>query len=89
MFFQSRKGDQNHKHLKIKSHLNFRPPIKKKRGKKEKYFVRSCFDVFFDVLRWGNRRQLAKLERIGRRFHIVIDNKLGVTPFLRINLEWY
>ena len=54
-----------------------------------KFFVCLCFDVFFEVLLSGNRRQLVKLERIGRRFHIVIDQKLGVKPFLRFNLSWY
>ena len=54
-----------------------------------KFYVRSCFDVFFEELSFGNRQQLAKLESIGRRFRVVIDQKFGVTPFLRLNLTWY
>ena len=62
--------------------------LSKKNGN-VKFYVRLCFDVFFEELSFGNRRQLAKLESIGRSFRIVIDQKFGVTPFLRLNLTWY
>ena len=57
--------------------------------RKAEFFVRLCFDIFFEELSFGNRRQLAKLESIGRRFRVVIDQKFGVKPFLRLNLNWY
>ena len=59
------------------------------KDRKVEFFVCSCFDVFFEELSFGNRRQLAKLESIGRRFRVVIDQKFRMAPFLRLNLTWY
>ena len=45
-----------------------------------------------DVLCWGDRRRLAKLERIGRRFHCSVVKFFREIPFLRLNFElrtWY
>ena len=56
------------------------------------FVVRLCSDVFLDVFRWGNRRQLAALEKIGRRFHWQIDGFFKEAPFLCIDLDitpWY
>ena len=39
-------------------------------------------DVIIDSLRFGRRRQLAVLELIGRRFHVLIDVGLSGAPFL-------
>ena len=50
------------------------------------FFVILCHDVFFEVLRWGNRRQLAKLERVGKRFHWNVERWFLKTPFLRLDL---
>ena len=63
--------------------------LRTKKDGNAKFFVHVCFDIFFEELSFGNRRQLAKLESIGRRFRIVIDQKFGVTPFLCLNLNWY
>ena len=63
--------------------------LRTKKDRKTNFYVRSCFDVFLEELSFGNRRQLAKLESIGHLFRIVIDQKFGVTPFLRLNLTWY
>ena len=59
------------------------------KDRKAEFFVRLCFDIFFEELSFGNRHQLAKLEPIGRRFRVVIDQKFRVTPFLRLNLTWF
>ena len=54
--------------------------------KLEKYFVSLCQDVILEVLSFGNRRRLAKLERVGRRFHWNIEDFFGMIPFLSLNL---
>ena len=54
---------------------------------REKFFVRLCQDVFLELLSFGNRRRLTKLERFGRRFHLSIGNFFGAMPFLRVNLQ--
>ena len=53
-----------------------------------------CGDVLLEVLSWGDRRRLTKLERIGRRFHWSVVKFFGEMPFLRLNFElttttWY
>ena len=55
--------------------------------KKEKFFVILCGDVLLEVLQFGNRRQLVKLERVGRRLHWIIENRFGNRPFLRLGLD--
>ena len=55
--------------------------------KLEQFFVSLCADVLSDVLRFGNRHRLAKLERIGRRFHRIVENFFNKTPLIRLNLE--
>ena len=73
----------------------FNPPIKKKKAESKsvvEFFIRLCGDVLLDVLRVGNRYQLAELEETGRRFHCLIDRYFKEAPFLRLNLElipWY
>ena len=49
-------------------------------------FVLLCYDVLLEVLRYGNRRRLVKLSRVGRRFHQIIERYFGKTPFLRLKL---
>ena len=56
------------------------------------FIVRLCFDVLLDVLRYGDRDQLAGLEYIGRRLHFLIDKHIKGAPFLRLDLyikPWY
>ena len=50
------------------------------------WFVVLCYDVLLEVLRYGNRRQLVTLERVGRRIHQIVENYFGETPLLRLNL---
>ena len=77
-------------HLRINFiHLS---PLIKRRKKVEnvdvhKFFVRLCHDVLLEVLRYGNRRQLAALEKIGRRFCWFGDRYFKAAPFVLVNLE--
>ena len=41
-----------------------------------------CADVFEGVLQFGTRRELLKLESVGRQFCYVIVNRFGERPFL-------
>ena len=50
------------------------------------FFVHLCYDVFLEVVRFGNRRRLCKLERIGRRIHRMISIDFSEAPFVRIGL---
>ena len=50
-------------------------------------YVSLCFDVLLELLQFGERRGLAKLERIGRRFHQSVENFFAVMPFLRLDLQ--
>ena len=52
------------------------------------FYVVLCLDNFMELLRFGCRRQLTKSERIGRRFHLMIENYLGKMPFLRLDVEF-
>ena len=50
------------------------------------FFLVLCHDVFLEVIHWGNRRQLIKLERVGQRFHSNVERFFSKTPFLRLVL---
>ena len=50
------------------------------------FFLLLCNDVFLEIICWGNRRQLVKLESVGKRFHWNIERWLPTTPFLRLDL---
>ena len=51
------------------------------------FYLRLCFDVLFEVFRFGCRRKLTKLERVGHRFHWLVEKYFPDVPFLRLNLE--
>ena len=51
------------------------------------FVVRLCHDVLLEVLIFGDRRRLTKLERVGRRFHLSIENFFSERPFLRLGLQ--
>ena len=55
--------------------------------KLEQFFVSLCGDVLSDVFRFGNRHRLAKLERVGRRFHRIVGNFFYKAPFIHLDLE--
>ena len=50
------------------------------------FYLSLCCDVLFEVLRFGARRPLTKLEPVGRRFHWLIEKYFLDVPFLRHNL---
>ena len=54
--------------------------------KRLEFFLFLCHDVFLEVIRWGNRRQLVKLERVGQQFHWNVERWFSKTPFLRLDL---
>lgn len=63
---------------------------KRKKGTNEKFFVCLIPDVLFEVLCFGTRGRLAKLEIIGRRLDRLINgSSLVEKPFLCLNLSWY
>ena len=51
------------------------------------FVVRLCGDVLLDVLCWGERRRLTKLEQFGRRFHRIIEVFFNERPFLVLGYE--
>ena len=50
------------------------------------FIVRFCYDVIFEVFSFGERYQLTELERVGKRFHRIIEGFFGETPFICLNL---
>ena len=51
------------------------------------FSARICRDAFLEILGCGNRWQIVKLERVGRRIHWMVENFFGERPFLRFGLE--
>ena len=50
------------------------------------FYLTLCFDVLVEIIRFGNRRRLTKLEGVGRRFHLLIEKWFGEKPFLRLDI---
>ena len=46
-----------------------------------------CQDVLFEILQYGSRRALTKIEKIGRRVYYLTENYLSVKPLLRLNIH--
>ena len=55
--------------------------------KLEKFFIAICNDVLVEVLSFGNRRRLGKLECVGRRFNWTVENFFGERPFIRLGFD--
>ena len=53
------------------------------------FYLRFCFDVILEVLQFGDRRSLVKLERVGRRLHLIIERQFLDVPFLRLDLKLF
>ena len=51
------------------------------------FFVCMYGDVVWEILGLGNRRQIVKLERVGRRIQRMVESYLGERPFLSFCLE--
>ena len=49
------------------------------------FVVRLCMDALLEVLGFGNRRQLIKLEQIGQRYYRMIEHFFKEAPFIRIS----
>ena len=49
--------------------------------------MRVCHDVLLEALLFGDRRKLSNLERIGRRFHRIIEDFFQQRPLLRLCFE--
>ena len=80
------------KNLDYFSHSSKEEKIDVKRRKIIEFVIRLCSDVFLEVFRCGDRRKLADLEKIGRRFHWQIDGYFREAPFLCLDLDvtpWY
>ena len=50
------------------------------------FVVQMCGDVLVEILEYGDRRRLTKLERVGRRFNWMVEKWYPEIPFLRLNL---
>ena len=61
--------------------------ISSNRGKNVLFVVRLCSDVVLELLCWCDRRQLVSLEKLGKRFHLLIDRWFEGAPFLRLDLH--
>ena len=51
------------------------------------FFVVLCADVLLELMQYGDRRQLIKSERIGGRFHRLIEAYFRKKPFVRMDLR--
>ena len=51
------------------------------------FFVRLCQDVLLEILQFGSRVRITKLERLGRRLHRIIESFFKLMPFLRLRIE--
>ena len=71
-------------HTKIESDYAFRLPMRQ--NEKFEFIIRLCHDVLVEALLFGDRRQLIKLERVGRRFHRIIEDFFRRIPFLCLSL---
>ena len=49
-------------------------------------YLTLCIDVLLEVLRFGDRRRLTKLECVGRRFHHFVEKFFVEMPFLRLDI---
>ena len=51
------------------------------------FYLKFCSDVLLEVLQFGDRRRLTELERVGRRFHHLVEKWFGEMPFLRLYMH--
>ena len=61
--------------------------IAKEVFKLEEFFIAICNDVLVEVLSFGSRLRLAKLECVGRRFNWTVENFLGERPSIRLGFN--
>ena len=57
------------------------------------FSLRLCGDVLVELLQYGDRHRLIKIERVGSRFHRIMEDFFGVRPLIRYDLQlgpvWY
>ena len=51
------------------------------------FYLHLCSDVILETLQFGDRHPLVKMERIGRRFHWMIEQFFLYVPFRRLDLK--
>ena len=51
------------------------------------YFIFICNDVLVEVLSFGSRFRLGKLELVGRRFNWTVENFFVEHPYIRLGFE--
>ena len=56
-------------------------------GYKLDFPVHLCSDVLLELLRFGTRCNLVRIEPVGRRFHRLIELHLRKAPFLLLNMQ--
>ena len=61
--------------------------IAKEVFKLEQFFIAICNDVLVEVLSFGSRLRLGKLELVGRRFNWTIENFFGERPSIRLGFN--
>ena len=67
----------------------FRLLKQNQKGDEIEFYLRICGDIFLEILKFGDRRHLTKLERVGRLFHGLIDGYyyFAEKPFLRLDIQ--
>ena len=55
--------------------------------KLEDFVIVICTDVLTEVLSFGSRLRLGKLEGVGRRFHLVVENSFREVPSIRMGFD--
>ena len=51
------------------------------------YFISICNDVLVEVLSFGSRLRLGKLECVGRRFNWTVENFFAECPSIRLSFD--
>ena len=55
--------------------------------KLEDFVIVICTDVLIGVLSFGSRLRLCKLESVGQRFHLVVENSFREVPSIRMGFD--
>ena len=71
----------------INSERNIVKLFAKEVFKLEEFFIAICNDVLVEILSFGSRFRLGKLECVGRRFNWTVENFLGERPSIRLDFN--
>ena len=61
--------------------------IAKEVFKLEQFFIAICNDVLVEILSFGSRLRLGKLELVGRRFKLTVENFFCKRPSIRLGFN--